>query len=111
MNIAQRLKVSAEILLFITVIIMIMVAIKVISLGDQIRVQLLLSTTFFVLFMWLGWIHPKATGISLICLGLFVITFFGNLASDPFAWRLFGSPLLITGFLFLGAGWEFHQTI
>ena len=68
-NIAKRLKVSAEILLAITVIIMIIVAIKVISLGDPIRLQLLLSTIFFVLFMWLGWIQPKVTGIGLICLG------------------------------------------
>lgn len=110
MNITKRLKVAAEILLAITVIIMIIVAVKVISLGDQVGFQLSACAVLMVIFMWLGWLQPKLTGIGLTFLGLFVITIFGSLATNPSAWRLLGSPLLISGLLLLGAGWEFHQT-
>ena len=111
MSIVTRLKVGAEILLSITIIIMIIVAIKVISLGSSIGTQLLLTTVFFVMFMWLGWIQPKATGIALIVLGSIMLLFFSNLASNPESWNLFGSPILVAGLLFLGAGWEFQQVI
>lgn len=110
MNIATRLKVGAEILLSITVIIMIIVATKVISLGEPTGLQLLLSTVFFVMFMWLGWIHPKATGMGLIAIGLIAVAFFGSWASDPNSWRWFGSPILLAGLLFFGAGLEHFQT-
>ena len=109
MNIARRLKVSAETLLGITVLTMIIVAGRVISLGDRTGVQLFLSAILIVIFMWLGWIQPKAAGIGLVLLGLFVITIFGKLAPNPEAWKLLGVPLLIAGLLFFGAGWNFQQ--
>ena len=111
MSIVNRLKVIAEILLSITIIIMIIVAGKVISLGISIGVQILLSTLFFVMFMWLGWLQPKPTGIALIFLGSLILILFGNMVLKPDIWRWFGIPILIAGFLFLGAGWKFHKMI
>lgn len=114
MNIATRLKVSAEILLSITVIIMIIVAIKVISSGDSLGIQVLLSISFFLMFMWLGWIQPRITGIGLMLLGYVVIAFFGSFATspiNPIEWKILGVPILISGLLFLGASMKFHHTI
>ena len=110
MNIGKRLKVSAEILLGSTVIIMIIVTIKILSQGNRTGTQLLLPSIFFVMFMWLGWMQPKLTGMGLIFLGLLAILLFGTLATDPFYWRLLGTPIFIAGLLFLGAGWNFHKS-
>ena len=110
MNITKRLKVGGESLLFMTIISMVLIAFRVISSGDQTTgVQLIFSALLFFIFMWLGWIQPKITGVGLILLGSLVVFFFGKLANNPNAWKLLGVPFLISGLLFLGAGWEFHQ--
>ncbi len=109
MKIANGLKVSAEIILGVSIVTMTILAFKMMGRGEQTGIQLLLSAVMFLLFMWLGWIQPKATGIGLIFLGLLVIIFFGNYADDPSAWKLMGSPFLIAGSLFLGADWKLRH--
>jgi hypothetical protein len=60
--------------------------------------------------MWLGWARPLETGFALVLLGIIVIIFFGNVMNNPLAWTMMGSSVLITGALFLRAGWKFEQT-
>lgn len=100
MNSAKRFKVSAEIVLTLNVFILITTAAYGISLGNTLRVQILLSSLFFVMFMWLGWLHPKPTGIALIVLGTIFFLFTAFTGAYIF-WILFGVLTIIAGFLFL----------
>jgi hypothetical protein len=109
MKLAKYLIISAETLLIANVIIMINVSIKEIVAGNRIGIGLLVPIAIFAIFMWLGWTRPSETGLALVLLGALVIIFFGNVMNDPFAWMMMGSSVLITGSLFLGAGWKSGQ--
>ena len=110
MNSAKRLKVSAEIALALNVFILIITATQGISLGNTLRVQILLSSLFFVMFMWLGWLHPKPTGIALIVLGA-IFFFFAAFTGTYIFWSLFGVITIVAGFLFLITGERIPPTI
>ena len=103
MNSAKGLKVSAEIVLTLNIFFLIITAAHEISLGNSLRVQILLSSLFFVIFMWLGWLHPKPTGIALIVLGA-IILFFITFTGTYMFWILFGVLIIVAGFLFLITG-------
>lgn len=110
MNIAKRLKVSAEIVLILNVFILIIIAAHEISPGNTLRVQILLSSLFFVMFMWLGWLHPKPTGVALIVLGA-VSIFFTVYSGTYILWILFGVLTFVAGLLFLITGRRMPPTI
>jgi hypothetical protein len=110
MKLAKNLKIGAETLLIANVVIMLYVSIKEIMAGNRIGIGLLVPIVIFAIFMWLGWARPLETGFALVLLGIIVIIFFGNVMNNPLAWTMMGSSVLITGALFLRAGWKFEQT-
>ena len=109
MKFVNGLKVCAEILLGGTILVMLSLSINEVSMGDLEAIQLLVSCALFVMYMWLGWIQPLEAGFGLAVLGIFVVTFFGSVMLDSFSWLVIGAPTLITGLLFLGAGWKFRR--
>lgn len=100
---ANRLKIFAEVLLGATILTMGIVSVYELSIGDRTGIQLLLSTVLLLVFMWLGWTRTSETGIGLAMLGVFFLAFIGSRAANQTAWVLLGSPILISGLLFLGA--------
>jgi hypothetical protein len=109
MKLAKNLKIGAETLLIANVVIMLYVSVKEIMASNRFGFGLLVPIVIFAIFMWLGWARPLETGFALVLLGIIVIIFFGNVMNDPLAWTMMGSSVLITGSLFLGAGWKSGQ--
>jgi hypothetical protein len=104
----NQLKLAALILPGLTIAILLLFAVGETAGGDWSGLGHLLQALPIALLMWLGWKRPVWGGVFLVLLSLVAAhSFAGDLRGSEWLppFLIFVAPMLLSGLMFLGAGW------
>jgi hypothetical protein len=110
----KGLKIAALIFPGLTFAILLLFTIGETAGGDWSGLGHLIQAIPIALLMWLGWKRPLWGGMLLLVLAFIAFQFFSDALRGP-EWLapflIIVAPLLLSGFLFLGAAWIEKKTV